>query len=371
MTSIQPIPIWRELANDLDLKFTDHQVLHRFRLSNKCRSVHDGDEPPIIETPLEEIESKLKGKNLREGMDRIKLMGLNGRSYGGSFVVKKAQVMMDLIQSNDAFSFLLNPEEKLPFVANAGVFVNLLRVGTERDDYHFYAWKQDNFIRMVEGHNLEFGSKTNPRFQVQNRTPTNDRGSQCRLSFLRMLFSLDNEMIHEDNKCYKVTKVGFGNHTLVPLSEVHAVDKEGHDVKITMRTEPIRDSFWSDRFVELWAHARIADNKKIIVATRDRNILNNVHVMDSDTESMIEFMERLQSSGDDGNRFRMEQEKCAQMIDFLDRILTLIQEQIATTTAGKQGRVLKIAYNRNETARELVPIFLGSMNSRAVKDSDF
>ena len=240
-----------------------------------------------------------------------------------------------------------------------------MRVATDFADITFYAWKQDNSIQIRS-------NKTDSRYHCTKKdTEERERGSHAKDNLLPMILTTsgddDDDFVKE--KFYKISKVKFGSHTIVTMSKVGANDSEGQEIKVAIRKEPISPSFWSFFFVKLWALGLISDSKKLVLATRNGFIVNKVHVVNSDTMTMIQFMDQMDPKARHRRFFKMGRSECVQMLDFLDRILTLIQKLITTTPAGKAGRILKFVYKRRETF-EMVPVFEDEETSEKIKKGE-
>ena len=79
--------------------------------------------------------------------------------------------------------------------------------------------------------------------------------------------------------------------------EVNAVDREGHDIKVVDRRckwddELEKEHYYSTRYLQMWAYAQLAGQRKIIQALKLSNKLQDVKVFDASTSAMVDHMEQ-------------------------------------------------------------------------------
>lgn len=382
----QPLPIRRFILPGQEMPlFTAHKTLFYCMLSRNQTIDKDVPLPLISDQRLQHLH-QLVGANLKTGWQVIEKM-MDYRPLRQL----KAQALTQCISSEAVFDFLHSCKrgsKEKPFVGFAGIMVSVMRMPLDVENtVVVHTWIENNsHIRLMRGQerdHLQGEDDANAASHHRNnlmRLLLQPQGEQEQASdVVDSLLDGDEptiqKQVFEREKHFKFSRVTFGKHTLIPMSELNAVDSHGRDLKVLTRydfpSKHARDEWLGRRYSEVWAHAALVNQTRIVTAVRSKEAtVVHMSVTDADTRSMMQEMERMlqSSAGGGGQGAKQPLIKRAKwdprdLYDFLDRFLTSVQQELH---AAPTGRVVSYLFKKNRT-RELTPLVQTVGSSIAIK----
>ena len=228
------------------------------------------------------------------------------------------------------------------------------------------AWLEDGVIFLKEIHDPV--NEANAVTYV-DRKQWNPK--HVRLNLFRMLLHHDDRHVrlNEGDKHMKISKVWLKDVCLVTQDEVNAVGPEARDVKIADRRHDWRDKsekedYFRQRWLQLWAYARLANQKTIVLCKKRANTLQAVEVLDAST---VQVMERELSPAGVGDDVRRATWAPDQACDFLYRLLHFVR-RLLTDKRTIPGRVIQLSYRKERTSF-IRPSYLSVAQSQWIKEA--
>lgn len=390
------LPLTRFMRDDEKIPiFSAHKTLFRCMLSRFQRIVNDADPPVVSEKRMENLD-QLLGVSLKKGWKESDIL-----SDYTPLRELKAYALTSCIRREAVFDFVhdnnwRNKNKGLPFVGFAGIVVSIMRMPLDVDNHvvvHTWIDGPSTHIRLMRG--KESGD------QEQGKDAPNNARHHRNILMRRLTrdsavgddeddadadgqeeeeededdppvaaATANNKTMFEQEKHFKFSRIKFGKHVLVMMSEVNAVDEKGDDIKILTRydfpTKSVRDEWLMRRFSEIWAHASLVKQTKILTAVRDKSAtVVEMSVLDARTDSMMQEMERMLTpgGGDPNPDIKRGKWEPKQLLDFLDRFLFFVQEEL---TSAPEGRVVSFRCVKGRT-RQLTAFVQDERSSNGIK----
>jgi hypothetical protein len=285
----------------------------------------------------------------------------------------KERVFQQLVRDRITVNKWLPPDPlsggRLPFVGFAGFFAAITEIPFNLSDnilLHF--WKENGIIYCKKGMSSAAGAAAAgaggdahrpsrppvapPRSGTTNAEFKRNKVTHMQMNFTRRLLQQDPESpskkMSEEEKYFKVSKCMLGKHTIVSFSEVNAVDNDGRDVKILLsswnnhkKSQLEKEKLICSRFLELWSHARLVHQEKMIMGMTDpyTHNLNDIRIFDADTKSICDVLKSLLVVTDPNW-------DPAAACHFMDRMLTYVQAILSNMS---DFRVLTFRFRRNDS----------------------
>lgn len=259
-------------------------------------------------------------------------------------------------QEGILFKWLGEIPEEVPFVGFAGAFTAMLETPFAVTDHVLHCWKENGLIYCKKGMAhpppphpstprpaSSSGGRTNEEFKKNT-------SQHMRMNFTRHLLSPQNssQVLSEDEKFFKISKVNLSSHTIITMSEVNAVNVRGEEVKVVIANwnpKHQRERFFASRFLEIWSHAQLVDQKTIVIGSTEpySHNLSQVRIMPAASEDLVETMERGLGNGIRDPTYDRAQWSPRLATNFMNRFLTYVKQILEPQT---DGRVLTFRYNR-------------------------
>ena len=280
----------------------------------------------------------------------------------------KERVFQHLIREEGIVSKWISGSENpavVPFVGFAGAFTVMLETPFAVNDYIMHFWKEKGLIYCKKGMihpphvpTVSGGPPASASTARTNEQFKKSANQYMRLNFTRqLLFPGDHaRLMNEDEKFFKISKVNLASHTIITMSELNAVDKEGEDVKILLANwnpKHQKDRFFASRYLEIWSHSQLVNQTKIIIGLTEPYSCNlsEVRIVRGESDDLVNEMERELvprtvdglGNGQRDPTYDRAQWSPRMATNFMNRFLSYVQDIMARQ---EDGRVLTFRYNK-------------------------
>ena len=307
-----------------DVSLTDSKVLQTLFVDREQQVTKNVEIPKLVVSlkPDDDDLENLKGEDLGEEKESNNII----TDYRFEFSYVKQEMLLKKIDEL--------PQEELencPFVANTGLFADLMATPVGKKSWHILVYKDRRgfiFMRTFKNPNYDETGTGQHRF----------------LNFHRLLKLTEDERdkpMYEQEKYFKITSIKVNDHKIISMNEVSGIDKDsGDEVKIALKPPGSKlQGFGSVKFLDMWAQSQLSQQKKLVLGMRSGDaILTGVEVIDMTTDSMMEFLKESYKS--ETLRSFWDPKEC---LDFLYRFLTLVKS-VLNHSKSEKGYVSTFSY---------------------------
>ena len=189
------------------------------------------------------------------------------------------------------------------------------------------------------------------------------RESFLRMAFHRLVTRSNPCSCHMDEAelCLKVSRIQFGPHNLISLSESGARDVDGDEVRIFLKKcvteKEHKVSFYNGHYFHLWAEAQLTNQSHVVIGKYDSQMtVQSIAAVHSSTTNMTTVMRKEMHQLSISAKVWDPDQAC----DFLNRFLTFVRKSLADDELLGDGRLLSFEYV-TKTTKAIIPVLVTTM----------
>lgn len=189
-------------------------------------------------------------------------------------------------------------------------------------------------------------------------------------SFLNMAFKRmltisaanpSSKLMNEAEKFLKITRTSFGQHNLISLSEVLALDANEDEVAVCLtkaiKQKDFKVNFYNEQYFSLWSKAQLTNQRNIIIGKYNSNLLlESVNAVEANTANMMQVMKHNLILLETTAKVWDPDHACG----FLNRFLVFVRSSLSNDLLP-DGRLISLEYVKKMT-KVMTPVVVPVTN---------